>query len=652
MKPSAKLISKLLISSSNHTKPTRSWHPLLEQKLHQINCRNSLNPLLVAQVIDPFLLDHHSLALGFFNWASQQPGYTHTSNTYQSLLKSLSISRQFNSVEKVLKQVKTQRIVLDLEVYRSIIASHIICKKPYNAFLVFNGLGVGIRELGIGLCNSLLAALASDEFIQYGLKVFDEMRVRGVGLSTVGFGVFIGRYCRNVELERILRMIEEVVTEGVSGINGSVVALLIVDGLCRVSRVAEADWVLDELRIRSCKPDFMAYRIVAEALRLLGRVEEAEKVLKRKRKLGVAPRIGDYREFLFCLISERRIQEAKELGEVIIDGNFPIDNDVLNVLIGSISAIDPDSAISFCKFMIEKNTFPTLLTLNNLSRNLCKNGKVDEMLEVFGFLSSKDYFSDLESYNVMVSFLCKAGRVKETYGVLQEMRKKGFDPDVSSYNSLMEACCREDLVRPAKRLWDEMFSSGCRGNLKTYNILIRKFSETGEVEEACRLFYHMLEKEVTPDPTTYTFLLEGLCREAKIETACVIFNKSIEKDVALAKTIFTTFVSSLCKEGNYVSASKVIRSFAPNLENQYCHVVLLKTLADAGEVRMAMEHIQWVGEHSSSTLQAISTELIASLSCSLKPEPILQLLHWIQEKVLLSDSGTWTDLCKNGSFTR
>ncbi|KAG2402985.1 uncharacterized protein HKW66_Vig0247450 [Vigna angularis] len=89
-------------------------------------------------------------------------------------------------------------------------------------------------------------------------------------------------------------------------------------------------------------------------------------------------------------------------------------------------------AIMFFNFMVEKERFPTILTVNDLCRNLCRHGKVDELLET-------------------------AGKVREGYTVLQEMKKKGFQPNVSSYNYIMEACCKEDLLRPARKFWDEMY---------------------------------------------------------------------------------------------------------------------------------------------------------------------------------------------------
>ncbi|XAR58300.1 hypothetical protein NMG60_11026746 [Bertholletia excelsa] len=639
----ANRISRALISASKSSVPTRKWTPSLEQTLHRLVCRDSFTPTLVARVIDPFLLNHQFLALGFFNWASQQPGFSHSSITYEAVLKSLTISHHFIAVDKLLKQVRAQRIELDPSVYRSIIVSQIKGKKTKNAFLIFNEIRAGICDVGPDTCNSLLAALASDGFMSHARIVFDEMILRNVSISTLGFGVFVWRFCRNAELGETLSLLDEA-SKRVWEVNGSIVALLIVHGLCLESRVAEAIRVLDELRIRNCKPDFMAYRIVAEAFRLMGSVVDVEVVLKKKRKLGVAPRANDYREFLFTLISEGRIWEAKELAEVIVSGNFPVEDDVLNALIGSISCIYPDTALSFFKFLVGKERFPTLFTLSNLSRNLCKLGKINELLEIFQILSNKEYFSDMKSYDVMVSFLCKAGRVKEAYDVLQEMKKKGLYPYVSFYNYLLEACCREDLIRPAKRLWDEMFASGCGGNLRSYNILIQKFCKTGQVEEAHRLFGHMLEKGVVPDSVTYVSLLEGFCKEERIEDALEVFKKSCQQDAKQAHNILSLFVLCLCNGGHFHTASKLLCGLSSDVEDSDSHAILLKCLVDAALFPLALEHLKCIRKKSALLLQGIHSKLLSSVSSFTKPEPILELLQAMKEQCLMSNNDTLKDV--------
>ncbi|XP_021911206.1 pentatricopeptide repeat-containing protein At5g14080, partial [Carica papaya] len=619
-------ISRALISYSNNLSPTRTWNPSLEQTLHRLGCRDSLTPSLVAQVIDPHLLNQHSLALGFFNWAAQQPGFLHESVSYESILKSLSLSRQFSAIDALLKQARAQKITLNSSAYRVVISSLVLGQKTQNAFSVFKEASSLSREIGTDVCNSLLAALASDGQFNSAQKMFDEMTERGISFTTLGICVFMWRSCGKSLTCQILCMLDKVKKLD-SDINGSILAVLVVHGLCQASRESEAFWLLDELRSRDCKPDFMAYGIVANEFRSKGNVYEREMVLKKKRKLGVAPRSSDYREFILALISNRLIREAKELGEIIVSGNFPIEDDVLNALIGSVSAVDASSATMFLNFMIRKDQFPTLLTLSNLSRNLCKHGKAEELLKVYTALSCNDYFTDMESYKIMVFFLCKAGRVREAYGILNEMKKKGIEPDVSLYNSFMEACCREVLLRPAKRLWDEMFANGCRANLKTYNILIRKLSEEGEVEDCLRLFHHMLDKGVAPDNMTYSSLFVGLCKETKVEAGFEVFNKAIEQDPVLAQSISSTFVLQLCRNGHFLSASKLLYNLPADIVSSHSHVILLKCLADAKLIEMGIKHLKQIEETSPSMAEAISSELSASLSSSLTPEPILNMLR-------------------------
>ncbi|KAH6765494.1 hypothetical protein C2S52_016477 [Perilla frutescens var. hirtella] len=612
----ASAISRALLVAAAQTLPARPWTPSLEQTLHRLGCRDSLSPTVVARVIDPFLLHHHSLASGFFNWASQQPGFSHTSATYQSLIKSLSISRQFHSIDKLLKQVRAQKVFLQPLVYRSVIGSLVAGRRTHAAFSVFHDVASMAPEIGPEVCNSLLAALASDGSMKSAHQVFDEMFHRGVRFSTLGFGVFVWWDCRKRELTEILGLIDDVKKVDFSGINGSVVALLVVHGLCMERRAKDAMFALEELRIRACKPDFMAYRIVAETLREMGSVADVQIVLKRKRKLGVAPRASDYRELILQFVTERYMLEAKELGDVIVNGDFPIEDDVLNVLIGSVSAYDPLHAISFLRFMLEKERSPTLLTVINLSENLCKHEKGEELVEVFQLLSSKEYFRDLQSYNVMVSYLCKSRRVKEAYRVLQEMRKKGLSPDVSSYNFLLEACCREDLVRPAKRLWDEMFASGCCGDLQSYNILIKKFSEVDQVEDARHLFNQMLAKGLEPDESTYKSLLQGLCHAKNLETALEIFNKAVEQDEELAKALLSAFVLCLCKEGFLSAVCKLLRELTCSVGCVEPHSTFLRYLSDAGQHSLACEHLQWIADESPELLRAIRPEFAASLPSS------------------------------------
>ncbi|KAJ4882850.1 Pentatricopeptide repeat-containing protein [Raphanus sativus] len=632
MRPTAELavrIGRELLKVSATSRSARTWSPSMEQSLHSLGFRHSISPSLVARVIDPFLLNHHSLALGFFNWAAQQPGYSHDSISYHSIFKTLSLSRQFSAMDALFKQVKTQKILLDSTVYRSLVDALLLGRKAQSAFWVLEEALSSGREIHPDVCNRLLAALTSDGYCDYAQKLFVKMRQRGLSLNTLGFGVYIGSFCKSSDTNELLRLVGEVKKSNFN-INGSIIALLILQGLCKCSREMDAFYILEELRNIDCKPDFMAYRIIAEAFVVTGNLYERQVVLKKKRKLGVAPRSSDYREFILDLISAKRLTEAKEVAEVIVSGNFPIDNDILDALIGSVSAVDPDSAVGFLNFMvINTGKLPAIRTLGKLSKNLCRQDKSDLLIKAYEVLSSRGYFSEPESYSLMISFLCKAGRVREGYSALHEMKKKGFDPDVSLYNALIEACCKAEMIRPAKKLWDEMFVEGCRMNLTTYNVLIKKLSEEGEVEESLRLFQKMLEKGIEPDETIYTSLIESLCKDTKLEDALEVFGKCMERDKTVARRVLITFVLNLCSNGHFGEASQLLRE-REHLEHTGAHVVLLKCVADAKEVEIGIKHMKWIKEVSPTLVHTICSDLSSSFCSSSDPDSILPFIRALE----------------------
>lgn len=617
-----------------------------------------LTPSLVAATIDPHLLPHQPLALGFFHWASHQPGFSHTAQTYHSVLRSLSTSRRPTAVQSILEQARAKGVALPPSSTYLAAKSLLLCNRTLEAFKLVDGVqarsGISPIDDSAGeVCNSLLAAASDDGHWNLSRKLFDGMTLTGVGFNDVGFGVFIHGICRSSGLGEALRLVDRMKAQA-GKVDGSLMAALVVDGLCQAGRMEEAWEALEELRQRGCKPDFVAYRIVSEEFRKAGRMEESLKILKQKRKLGVAPRAGDYREYILRLISERRIHAAKKLGEALAGGDFPIDSGVVNALVGSVSAVDAASALSLCRYMVERRgEFPTLLTLSNLSKNLCKAGKSDELWEMFSALLSKGYFQDADGYGLMVSFLCKAGRVREAYEVLKEMRKRGLKPGVSCYNSLMEACCREELIRPAKKLWDEMFACGCCGDLRTYNILIGKFSEVDDADEALRLFRHMEEKGVIPDETTYKSLVRVLCRASRTDEAREIFEKSRMQDpVALAGFVLSTLVLHLCRDGDFAAASALIRGLPPATGaaqsggGSSSHVVLLKGFAGAGLLDQAIEHMEWIRDNAPPDLkETVLRELAGSLSTAPNLEAFMRLLQAMRRRGLLPDKGPWADLC-------
>lgn len=84
--------------------------------------------------------------------------------------------------------------------------------------------------------------------------------------------------------------------------------------------------------------------------------------------------------------------------------------------------------------------------------------------------------------------------------------------------------------------------------------------------------------------------------------------------------------------GQFLVASKLLCVLNSDIAHSDAHVVMLKWLADAKEIQLAIKHIQRVRETSPSNLQAIFSKLATSVSSTSGPNSTGQLLQAIQEE--------------------
>lgn len=93
--------------------------------------------------------------------------------------------------------------------------------------------------------------------------------------------------------------------------------------------------------------------------------------------------------------------------------------------------------------------------------------------------------------------------------------------------------------------------------------------------------------------------------------------------------------------GNYVCACHIMHGVAAKIESCDSDIILLKSLAEAGEMDMAGKHIEWVKNNSPFKLEMIVNQLHESLSTTPKLDSVLHLLNAVQSQGLISDVGSW-----------
>lgn len=79
------------------------------------------------------------------------------------------------------------------------------------------------------------------------------------------------------------------------------------------------------------------------------------------------------------------------------------------------------------------------------------------------------------------------------------------------------------------------------------------------------------------------------------------------------------------------------------LDMSTAHVILVKSLSELGEIKMAADYLKEINEKEPSKLKEISTELMHSLSFSLNMDPIMKLLEEMRRIGVVFET-PWIDL--------
>ncbi|KAK1305777.1 hypothetical protein QJS10_CPA10g01665 [Acorus calamus] len=120
----------------------------------------------------------------------------------------------------------------------------------------------------------------------------------------------------------------------------------------------------------------------------------------------------------------------------------------------------------------------------------------------------------------------------------------------------------------------------------------------GEAEEARRLFHHMLQNKIVPDKSIYTASVSSKdCVEKRKQMMRLMFLMIVRLEFGLALSVLNMLILSLCE-----AASKTLCDLPPDVGNSASHVILLKSLADAGDI-----NTDWIRENSDWKFEAILT---------------------------------------------
>ncbi|KAF5948161.1 hypothetical protein HYC85_014118 [Camellia sinensis] len=314
-------------------------------------------------------------------------------------------------------------------------------------------------------------------------------------------------------------------------------------------------------------------------------------------------------EFIFCTILEILVQnnlmgsaysvmervisvDLHGIVDVLIDGyvNAEVSIKLLDLLLWLYTK---ESMVEQCLLIFDKmvrNGFlPDVKNCNRILRMLRDKDLVGKTREVYQLMGMFGIKPSILTYNTLLDSFCKDGEVQQALDLLLEMQRRGCTPNDVTYNVLINGLSKKGEFDQAKGLIVEMLNLGLKVSAYTYNPLI--LGIWGKVTDARQKFRDMLGKNLTPDIVSYNTLIYGYCRLGDVTEAFLLLYELEGTNLNPTVVTYNTIVDGLCRLGELEDAKRLKEEMINHgiLPDVFTYTILVNGSVKVGNLQMANE---------------------------------------------------------------
>ncbi|KAL6012624.1 hypothetical protein ACLOJK_003113 [Asimina triloba] len=327
----------------------------------------------------------------------------------------------------------------------------------------------------------------------------------------------VGTLCRTGACHLAIEVFQRIEEVGFELDDLTYIALF--QALCRNGDLLEADLILQKLVCRKCKLDICIYGSFIYGLCKTGKFREAEKLfqrliarrsskpspvlnLKARRRLifqldlqEAVPEVMAYEAYCRSLCSVGKVAEAELLlREMMRKRTVPEVCVFLSFIKALFRAGRADDAVRFYRVQRKKGLISTAGIVDAVIRGLCQLGRIDDALEILSVIENDGFVPDVGIFNCILGCYWKEGRIDEAIALFKRMKDgKCGTPDVLTYTLAISGLCENGNVNEAVSIFQEMIEGNAQVSGAMYRAIIKGWSNCGRFEESHKYLNRMLE---------------------------------------------------------------------------------------------------------------------------------------------------------------
>lgn len=232
----------------------------------------------------------------------------------------------------------------------------------------------------------------------------------------------------------------------------------LINGLCKVGKVVEAEEMIHRITSAGLSPDVITYNTLISGFAKIGNGVNCLKLYNDMKTCGIKPTLNTYHP-LISVCYKDGMEIVEKLIEELSENKLIPDRVTYNELILRYSEQgNVEKSLALHQEMVCRGVPPDSMTYNSLIVGQLKDGKTQEAKELVNDMKTRGLIPKAVTYMTLIEGHCKLEDYFGAYNWYTEMFDNGFFPSVGICKELMAGLIKEGRWEEAGFILSEMSS--------------------------------------------------------------------------------------------------------------------------------------------------------------------------------------------------
>ncbi|PKA56286.1 Pentatricopeptide repeat-containing protein [Apostasia shenzhenica] len=463
-------------------------------------------------------------------------GFLPDASTYTKVISCLCRASKVEEAFKLFEEMKSKCVNPDVYTYTSLIDSFCKVGLIQPARNLFDQMMRNGCTPNVVTYTALIHAYLKSMRVSEANQLFMSMSSMGCHPNVVTYSAVIDGLCKAGEIEAACQIYAKMrgtyegqdvdlyfLNKNANNAEPNVFTYgALVDGLCKVHKVAQAQDLLDEMSLTGCKPNQVVYDALIDGFCKVGKVDEAQEVFVKMSEHGHAPSVYSYSSLIDRLFKDKRLDLVLNFLSKMLENSCAPNVVAYTEMVDGLCKVGKtDEAYKLLKMMEVKGCNPNVVTYTAMIDGFGKANQVGMCLQLYGEMIDKGCAPNFITYCVLIKHCCAAYHLDEAHQLLEEMKQTHWPKHRIGYHNVVEGFSKKFIATLG--LLEEISENDSVPLAPAYKLLVSSFYQAGNLDRAYELY-----KEVNPSIfklNTCSSLIEALCLGSKVDKAFELYSE-------------------------------------------------------------------------------------------------------------------------------